>query len=402
MQLTEELKTFIKIHGGEDITTILLKRANYPNIDLPFAVTQISARRQIKGKLPSWYANEELIFPSKISAEQCSSEETARYKQDLIDEGIRLCDLTGGLGIDSYFFSQKAEKVSYMERFPEYCEAAQWNFKILQADNIEIIAGDSLQQIEKLPPQDIFYVDPARRGEGNKRIFALQDCEPDLVKIKKLLLDKAPKVIAKISPMADIHHTLTLLPETTEVHVLSVKNECKELLFVLEREENRKTADVTIHCINFTSYGNIQNFSFLLSEEQTAIFSLAEKIERYIYEPNASILKAGAFKCISQQIKINKLHLNSHLYTSGERVDNFPGRIFEIEKTIPFNNKICKTLSRQIPQANITTRNFPLSVEQLRKKTRILEGGNIYLFATTVNEEERILIVCKKLNPLEK
>ena len=394
MQLTEELKLFIRCHSQDDMASLLLKRAQYPGIDVPFAVSQIQARRQIKGKLPSWYADDSLVFPSRLSTEQCSSEETARYKQRLIEAGTHVCDLTGGLGIDSYFFSRKAAKVTYMERFPEYCEAALLNFKTLQADNMEVIPGDSLQQIGKVSSPDVFYIDPARRGEGNKRVFALQDCEPDLLQWKEVLLNKAPKVIAKVSPMADIQHTLSLLEETTQIHVLSVRNECKELLFVLEQGGAGK--EPSIHCVNFTAAGEEQSFQFFLSSEYSSIPCMANEISAYLYEPNTSILKAGAFKYLSRRLGIAKLHVNSHLYTAEEEIPDFPGRVFKVDEVVPFHNKICKELSRRIPRANITVRNFPLSVEELRKRTKITEGGKIYLFATTQADGNRVLVRCRK------
>ena len=250
MKQTDEFRRFVKEHAGDDLTRLLLSASRYPSIDVPFAVDQIASRRQIKEKLPLWYANDDLLFPSKISAEQCSSEQTAFYKQRLVKEDETLCDLTGGLGIDSYYFSRKVRQVTYIERFPAYCEAARNNFSALGVDNITVMEGDSTMLISQLPRTDVFYIDPARRGEGNKRVFALQDCDPDLPALLPELFRHAPKVIAKLSPMADIRLTLELLPGTVEVHVLSVKNECKELLFVVERDAS--VTSPVIHCINYT------------------------------------------------------------------------------------------------------------------------------------------------------
>lgn len=235
MFLTTSQIQFIKEHAADDLARLLLSAAKYPGMDIPFLVDQIAARRQIREKLPSWYENERLAFPSKIAAEQCSSEQTAAYKQELVGEDWTVCDLTGGLGIDSYFLSRKAKHLTYIERFPAYCEAAEYNFSVLGAGNITVVNGDITQFVEALPVVDAFYIDPARRGESNKRVFALQDCEPDLPGLLPELLKRSSRVIAKLSPMADIQMTLELLPGTTSVHVLSVKNECKELLFVTER-----------------------------------------------------------------------------------------------------------------------------------------------------------------------
>lgn len=209
MKLTEKQIAFVEEHSQADTARLLLDASRYPDMDIPLVVEQIIARRQIKDKLPAWYANKALVFPSKIAAEQCSSEATARYKQQLIDEGDHICDLTGGLGIDSYYYSLKAKKVTYIERFANYTEAARENFKTLGAGNITVINGDGEQLAKDINGVDVYYLDPARRGGGNKRVFALSDCEPDLTTLYPVLLKHAPKLIAKISPMADIMHTLT-------------------------------------------------------------------------------------------------------------------------------------------------------------------------------------------------
>lgn len=395
MKLTDEIKEFIEEHKLDDMALLLLKAKKYPHMDIPFIAGQILAKRQVKDKLPFWYKQKALIYPSKISVEQCSSECTARYKQELIADGSSLCDMTGGLGVDSYYFSGKAKTVFYVERFSDYCEAARNNFEVLNATNIQVIEADSASSLQEMAPIDVFYIDPARRAEDNKRVFALQDCEPDLLQLKNTLLDKAPKIIAKISPMADIQHTLSLLPETKEVHVLSVRNECKELLFVLGRIDS--SASPVIHCINFKANGARETFCFTLSEEQQLAVSMAKNVKKYLYEPNASILKAGAFKRISDAMGAEKLHTSSHLYTSDHEITEFPGRQFLVENVMKFNGKLCATLNRIIPQANITTRNFPLTANQLRIRSKIKEGGAVYLFATTIENDEKVLIQCSKI-----
>lgn len=398
MKLTDEFRSFIATHAGDDLSRLLLAASRYPGIDIPFAVEQIAARRQIKEKLPSWYANDALVFPARIAAEQCSSEQTALYKQRLVGESMQVCDLTGGLGIDSFFLSRKVKRLFYIERFPAYCEAARANFATLGADNIEVMEGDSVELADRLPEVDVFYVDPARRGEGNKRVFALQDCEPDLPRLLPELFRRAPKVIAKLSPMADIQLTLDLLRDTTEVHVLSVKNECKELLFMLDRDADKEQGVPLIHCVNFASDGHEEQFSFRLTDEQNEIQNLSEEVKSYLFEPNASLLKAGAFKCVASRFNIKKLHVSSHLYTSDKPVEAFPGRSFVIREVFPFNSKLCKSLSKEIPQANITIRNFPLSVDELRKRTRIADGGSVYLFATTLADGRKVLIKSEKFS----
>ncbi len=394
--MTPALMAFIQAHLSDDPDRLLLSASRYPEIDMPFVVAQITARRQIKEKLPTWYQQEQLLFPAKIAAEQCSSEQTALYKQQLVTEGDTLCDLTGGLGIDSYYFSRRVKQVYYIERFPSYCEVARANMATLGARNVAVLEGDSTQWLDQLPAIDVFYVDPARRGEGNKRMFALSDCEPDLTQLLPRLLAKAPRVIAKLSPMADLRQTLALLPTTQAIHILSVKNECKELLFVIGREP-RESA-VPIHCVHLTKQAaSDECFVCSLEAEQQAASHLATTLRRYLYEPNASVLKAGAFKQVACQFPVEKLQVSSHLYTSDHYLDRFPGRRFEVDEVIPFHSKSCKQLAGQSLQANVTTRNFPLTVEALRKKCRIREGGDIYLFATTGPKEEKLLIRTHKV-----
>ena len=394
--MTPALMAFIQAHLSDDPDRLLLSASRYPEIDMPFVVAQITARRQIKEKLPTWYQQEQLLFPAKIAAEQCSSEQTALYKQQLVTEEDTLCDLTGGLGIDSYYFSRRVKQVYYIERFPSYCEVARANMATLGARNVAVLVGDSTQWLDQLPAIDVFYVDPARRGEGNKRMFALSDCEPDLTQLLPRLLAKAPRVIAKLSPMADLRQTLALLPTTQAIHILSVKNECKELLFVIGREP-RESA-VPIHCVHLTKQAaSDECFVCSLEAEQQAASHLATTLRRYLYEPNASVLKAGAFKQVACQFPVEKLQVSSHLYTSDHYLDRFPGRRFEVDEVIPFHSKSCKQLAGQSLQANVTTRNFPLTVEALRKKCRIREGGDIYLFATTGPKEEKLLIRTHKV-----
>lgn len=311
MNLTAEEKQFIRDHASEDANRLLLGAKKYPQLDVPFLVDQILSRRQIREKLPSWYANEDLVFPAKIAAEQCSSERTALYKQRLVSSSDTLCDLTGGLGIDSYFFSRKVSQLTYIERFPVYCEAARHNFQVLGADNITVRNENSVDIVPDLPEVDVFYLDPARRGEGNKRVFALSDCEPDLPRLLPLLLQKAPRVIAKLSPMADLQQTESLLPGTVAIHVLSVRNECKELLFDIRREAAVSTPPV--YCVDFTTAETEHSFTFTVEEEWNVPLTLAAQVGTYLYEPNASVLKAGAFKSVARQYGLEKLHVSSHL-----------------------------------------------------------------------------------------
>lgn len=394
MILTPELKNFIATHLSHDTDKLLLNAKQYKEIPMAFAVDQILARRQVRDKLPTWYNLPDLFFPSRISAEQCSSELTARYKQSLL-RGKKICDLTGGLGIDSWYFSQVAKEVIYIERLAAYCEAAASNFAVLKADNIQIIEADVKNLFPSLQA-DTFYIDPARRSGNNKRLFAITDCEPDILQFKNILLKKSQRLIVKISPMADLTETLKLIPEIIEIHIVAVRNECKEILLVLENKEPLPEAKVKIVTVNFTAAGEQQLFSFERGEEQTSDYHLTDTIKAYIYEPNSAILKSGAFQLISRRYLVDKLHRHSHLYTSDQRIEHFPGRIFKVKQVMEFSRKKLKQWGKQFPQANISVRNFPMSVAEIRKSSGISDGGPFYLFATTIGNARRILMDCEK------
>ena len=399
MKITETLRKFISDHAGDDLSVLLLSASRYKDVDVKAAVEQIKARSRIKDKLLSWYKDDRLFFPSTLAAEQCSSEITALYKQRIIKSEDRLCDLTGGLGVDAYFFSQKAMYVIYVEKNEAYCDAARYNMDMLGASGVRVINADANDLVEnddsRVSDINVFYIDPARRGVGNKRLFSISDCEPDMSKIWPMLQEKRCRVIVKLSPMLDITQVLTQLPGVSEIHLVSVKNECKELLVISGSivDENFNTQ---ISCANYTSGGEEQLFRFRLSEERSASVCFAKSVGRYLYEPNSSILKAGAYKSVSLRFELEKLHVSSHLYTSNRFVSSFPGRIFEVEDVFPFGSRICKELMSEIPQANISVRNFPLSVDDLRKRMRVVDGGDVYLFATTLSDNKKVIIKCVK------
>lgn len=384
---------FIKKQIQTDPNALLLAAKKYPDMDIPFVVDQITCRKQIKDKLPVWYANYDLYFPAKITTEQCSSEQTASYKQRLASGNIA-CDMTGGLGIDTYYISRNFEKFFYLERYEAYCDAARHNFKVLGASNIDVLNGDSIQLLNDLPSLDLIYVDPARRSDCNKRLYDLSECEPNVVDLAPILLSKAKKLIVKVSPMADIHRCIELIPQVKRIHVLSVRNECKELL--LEVDSTEESKDVEIVCVNFPVTGE-QSFSFFFNAEKSAPLNVVNTVHKYLYEPNASILKAGAFKSVATQFGIKKLHQHSHLYTSSELITDFPGRIFEVIEVDGFSKKWLQTASKQIGQANLTTRNFPMTVAEIRKRSKLQEGGSLYLFATTLSDDQKVIVSCEKL-----
>lgn len=398
MTLSPELKSFIREHLNDDTDRLLLAASRFPGIDVTWATRQILARRQLKDKLPYWYTLDDLIYPSRLSAEQCSSEQTALYKQALL-KGNSFCDLTGGLGVDCYYFSQKARIATYVERFPEYCEAARNNFTILQAEHIRVINADAREVASSLQA-DTFYIDPARRSTNNKRAFALADYEPDILQLKPILLEHSGRLIIKISPMADLGETLRLLPETREIHILSSKNECKELLFLLETPVFYSQQEkVKIFAINLQPGINAPAFTFNLQEEKDSPLITTDTLNTYLYEPHTALLKSGAFKLIAVRYGLYKLHRHSHLYTSPQLIPDFPGRCFIVDETFEFSGKLLKQISRQVSKANLTVRNFPLSVAELRARSGIKEGGDVYLFATTLANEKKVLVKTHKINP---
>lgn len=390
--MNDKIRDFIREHINDDVLQLVLDAPKYKDIDVHFAVVQIAARKAVKEKLPTWYANEKFLFPSKLSAEQCSSELTGEYKKRLIDTGQSVCDLTGGLGVDAFSFASKATHVTYVEHNEAYCEAAAYNAKILGLNNAEIINDDAENIIGRIDA-DVYYIDPSRRTVDNKRVFAIADCKPDITKIWSVLKEKKyKKIIVKLSPMLDIKHIVAQLSNIIEIHILSVKNECKELLVIASTEDFFD--EPLIKCVDINSeYERI--FQFKISEEANTTVPIAQEIGSYLYEPDASILKAGAYKSVAVEYDLQKIDISSHLYTSVNIVKNFPGRVFRIVDTYDFSSSLCRKISSIVPQANLTVRNFPMSVDEFRKRTRISDGGDVYLFATTM-QGKKLLIRCEK------
>lgn len=387
-ELTAQTRAFIEEHQQEDVRTLALQAGRYPEVDMSVAVTQIAGKQSIARKVPSWHAVSGLLYPPHLSLEQCSSEVTASYKSSLL-HGDSLTDLTGGFGIDCAFLAQRFKRAAYVERQEILCDIARHNFSLLGLDHIEVYHADSVSYLQAMHPVECLFIDPARRdGKGGKTV-AVSDCEPDVSQLESLLLGKANKVLIKLSPMLDLTLALHALPHTCEVHIVSVQNECKELLLLLQKE---LPEELPIHCINFTGESR-QQFSFTREEESRAQVNYADLPDHYLYEPNASILKAGAFKSIAQKYNVRKLHPNSHLYTSDTLIEEFPGRSFHTEGCFSLKDK---ALIAGITKANISTRNFPSAPAELRKRLKLTEGGEVYLFATTLANGKKAVIRCKK------
>lgn len=395
--IDEHTLSFIREHATADVRSLALQAARYPNVDMRMAMTQIEGRQLAAVKLPTWAATEGVIYPVRLSLEQCSSEATARYKASLVG-GIRLADLTGGFGIDCSYMSEQFEHATYIERNPALCDIARHNFALLGRP-VSVVNGNSEEELASLPQQDWIYVDPARRdGRGNK-VVALSDCEPDVCALKSLLLQKASRVMIKCSPMLDISLAVRQLQSVSQVHVVSVNNECKELLLLLDQES---TADMHIHAVNFQG-GRMQTFVYTQDEESATACIYTSEVGRYLYEPNSSMMKAGCFRLPAARYSLYKLHPNTHLYTANHLVEDFPGRVFEVKDVVGFSKSELKGLSAGLKKANVAVRNFPEHPDALRKRLKIADGGDIYLFATTLNSEKKVVICGAKvaLAPME-
>ena len=380
---------FIAQHREEDVRTLALQAGRYPTVDMREAVTQIEGWQHAREKLPEWAAVEGIIYPPKISMEQCSSEKTAKYKAGLV-AGKMFADLTGGFGIDFSYMARGFGEAFYIERNERLCDIATANFSRLGLDHVKVLNGNSEELFGTLPHLDWIFVDPARRDSDGRKVVALSDCEPNVVELD--LLSKADMAMIKCSPMLDITMACRQLGSVSSVHIISVNNECKELLIILN---SGNFTGITTHCVNILKDGGMQTFSFTQEEEDLASISYCSEVGKYLYEPNASIQKAGCPKSLGAHYHVDKLHPNSHLYTSIEHVHDFPGRTFEIVEVLGFSKADIKRV-QSLGKANITVRNFPENVQLLRKRLKLADGGENYIFATTLNDSSKVLIVCKK------
>jgi precorrin-6B methylase 2 len=361
-------------------------------INIRLALEQIAARKQAKEKMPSWYSNPELVFPSKIPMEQSSSEATALYKSELC-KGNFFADLTGGLGIDFAFISQNFNHSFYIEKDEYLSCLAKHNFDVLGLKNIEIMNCDCNKFLENCSDFDCIYIDPSRRNARSKKEILLENCSPDILKIKDIILKKSKTVLIKLSPLFDITELKRKLKHVRQIHIVAVKNECKELLVKMESGYDKN--DTEIVCVNITSSGK-QVFSFNKADEKNIEYDFVQNPQKYLYEPNAAIQKSGGFRSLTQKFNLKALNANSRIYTSNVLVNDFCGRIFIIENIFSFSKNELRNNLKHMKKANITVRNFPLSVAGLRRKLNIDEGGNIYLFATTLFDGSKVIIQCRK------
>ncbi len=391
----DKTEKFIQEHLHSNPADLALRASKYQGIDLTRAIRQINGRQIVRKKIPSWSLQENLLYPGQLSMEQCSSEITARYKSLLVAEGDSLTDLTGGLGVDCAFMATHFKKVTYVEVDKELAGIAKHNYRELHLDHITVLNTNSIEYLRQMDPVDVIYIDPGRRDNKGEKVVALSDCEPNVIHIEKELLAKARiKVMVKLSPMLDIKKAVSQLTSVTTVHIVSVQNECKEMLLILGKQPHE---DLRIHCVNLCGTHPSEIFSFSLKEEAEALCHYTSEIKNYLYEPNVSLLKAGAFKTVAHVYQLEKLHPNSHLYTSDQLVQTFSGRIFKVESYFSPGKKEVKRELSSIGKAHLTIRNFPAEVSSLRKQFKLKEGGDTYLFATTLANEKKVLIRCSKL-----
>ena len=380
---------FISNNLNTDIMSVLLQKPVFAAISNRELAEQIESKNKCKNKLPSWYNSEKIYYPNKLNIEQSSSEITASYKSRIVS-GKSLVDLTGGLGVDSFFFSQEIKTVVHCEISKDISEIAAHNFTVLGAQNIHVEQIDGLEFIKNTAAKfDWIYLDPSRRALNSKKVFKLSDCKPNVVPHLELLLTKSKQVLIKTSPLLDISIGLNQLVQVKEVHIVAVNNEVKELLWVIQEGYSD---EVKVNTINFNK-GMEDTYNFLWAEEKriTATYGAPQK---FLYEPNVAILKGGAFKRVARDLKVDKLDEHSHLYTSQKWVE-FPGRTFRIIEVFDYNKKGLKHLIGT--KANVTVRNFPESVATIRKKFGIKDGGENYLFFTTINKSALKVIKCTKI-----
>lgn len=384
--MNQATKDYIKKHAEGDVRQLALQGTKDSEVDLTFALEQIAGRQKAKMKLPSWAAIEGIIYPPHLSMEQCSSEQTAKYKASIVGDGALVVDLTAGFGVDLAFISQGFKRAVHVERQPQLCAISSENYQLLGLNHIEVICGDGIDYLHQLGHADLIFMDPARRDEHGGRTYGIADCTPNVLELRDELLEKADRVMLKLSPMLDWRKAVEDLGNVSEVHIVSVDNECKELLLIMEKEEK----PLKVICVNNGSIFEVKG------ESQRGI-SYSEGERRYLFEPNASVMKAGCFDELQSRFPVMQLDKNSHLFVSDKDIDDFPGRRFIIKRTTSMNKRDLKTALEGISRANITVRNFPISVAELRKRLKLKEGGEVFIFATTVEGNSHQLFICRKI-----
>ena len=392
---------FIREHADDDVRQLALRGSKMSEVDLSYALEQIAGRQKAHTKLPSWASIDGIVYPPHLSMEQCSSELTARYKASIAGKGALFVDLTAGFGVDMAFIAQGFQKAVHVERQPQLCAISSENYNVLGLNHIEVVCGDGVEYLHTMNHADLLFIDPARRDEHGGRTYGIADCTPNILEMLDEMLEKADRVMIKLSPMLDWRKAVADLGKVNDVHIISVDNECKELLLAVNSEERGKNSaspSLRVVCVNLLSDGNKECFEFdgYHASPSSSAFHFSPFDSRFLYEPNASIMKAGCFDLLEQRFGVMQLDKNSHLFVSDKEVIGFPGREFLIEKRTSMNKRELKAALAGVDKANITVRNFPMSVAELRKRLKLKEGGEVYIFATTIANEGHQLLVCRK------
>lgn len=392
-EIAEKIRKYIADNLNQDVNKLVLKGCPFEEVSIEFLVNQIEARKRLKKKLPSWIENQKIIFPPLINLAQTSSEITANYKSKLL-QGESIIDLTGGFGVDAYYLAKKFKKVFHLEHNAELSELAKYNSALMAQSNIDFLNQNSIDFLKYLTKKvDCIYVDPSRRNEQKRKVFQLKDCSPDLIENWSLIASKTKKLLIKTSPILDLKLGLKQLSKVVEIHIVSVKNEVKELLWIIDFEA-LQTNEAKIKCIDFNGTSEMTfEGNFTLEDKAESIFSPPQK---YLYEPMSSIMKSGLFNLVSRRFKLKKLDINTHLYTSDKHIENFSGKVFEINEVMTYKTKAIKKRLKSM-KLNVVKRNFPILVKDLISKFKIEEGGENFVFFTTY-QEKKIVILCKRIH----
>lgn len=394
---------FIREYRERDIRQLALQANRFPDVDMPYALDQIQGWQIARRKLPKWAACDGVIFPPHLSMEQCSSEPTAQYKLNLATEWAcqvghagRMTDLTGGFGVDFSFTSCAFAAATYVERNEQLCHIVEHNLPLLGLNNATVVCADAVEYLSTVEPQTMLFLDPARRDEHGAKTVMLADCTPDVVQLLPQLLEKSRFTMLKLSPMLDWHKAVDDLQGTVrEVHIVSVGGECKELLLVLSKVVE---SELKVYCADLSTASDTSSLFVYTPGSSAPVANSIFNIQHstFLFEPNASIMKAGCFDELAAAYGVSPVSRNSHLFLSDEPVEGFPGRSFVVERVTTMNKGELRKALVGIEKANIATRNFPLTVAELRKRLKIKDGGDVYIFATTTAEGEHLLLISRK------
>jgi len=406
MLINEKTWEFVRRHADDDVRKLALQGTRDGEVDLSMALQQIAGWQTARRKLPSWAAVEGIVYPPHLNMEQCSSERTARYKAQIVGRGDIFVDLTGGFGIDFYWLSQGFQQRIYVEQNEALCTLADHNFRQL-GHACMVKCSTAAAFLQTLTHADLIFLDPARRNEHGGRTYGIVDCTPNVLEMLPLLLQKSDRVLLKLSPMLDWQAAVTELQFVSEVHILSTDNECKELLLLLEPSaEPRSVEDCLVVCVNndqvFKVNAKEQGRDLLqvksgFTSSKTGVYFKQNQEPLFLYEPNASIMKAGCFSVLEQRFPVSQVAPNSHLFLSSDEIGDFPGRRFQIQAISSLNKKELSSVLAPLERANMTVRNFPMTVDQLRKKLKLKDGGDTYIFATTMADGQHRLLICRKI-----